>query len=129
MPLASGSSTNYKEMGWNALKVTFNQYVYIEFNNLIFRSATCHITNTMHTHQVCLLFSTSYLASFSRTLNGLAKLLKNKKMFLFCLTISKKCLQTLLTVANKYKIFVELSQIMPCLFSKPSDLSSLSSKI
>lgn len=61
----------------------------------------CHVNNTMPTRQIFHLFATNYSVSFSRTLNGLVELLKNKKMFILCLTISKKCRQTLFTVLVK----------------------------
>lgn len=92
-------------MAWNGLEVTFNQYVYIEFNNLIFRNSICRVNNIVHTHQIFFIFHK--LVSSSRTLNGLVKLLRNKKMLIFCLTISKKYPQTSLTVANKYKILLK----------------------
>lgn len=61
-----------------------------------------HRTTSEHTLAFVLLKILRYV-----TLNGLVKLLRHKKMLIFCLTISKKYPQTSLTVANKYKILLK----------------------
>lgn len=87
-------------MRGNELKVTFNQHGTLNLITLYLGTQLAMLIIPCIQPNIFFYLS-RYFVSFCWTLSGLVRLLSYKKMSIFCLTISKKFPQALLTVADK----------------------------